>query len=90
MTGADALRREILALIRPPQIGPGHILLRPETQQPQTRQLQQAIDALSAAGGGVLELAAGCYRTGALHLKSGVELRLGSPDTLEPVLKPSN
>lgn len=82
MTGADALRREILALIRPPQIGPGHILLRPETQQPQTRQLQQAIDALSAAGGGVLELAAGCYRTGALHLKSGVELRLGSPGTL--------
>ena len=82
MTGADALRREILALIRPPQIGPGHILLRPDTQQPQTRQLQQAIDALSAAGGGVLELAAGCYCTGALHLKSGVELRLGSPDTL--------
>lgn len=30
----------------------------------------------------MLELAAGCYRTGALHLKSGVELRLGSPGTL--------
>ena len=30
----------------------------------------------------MLELAAGCYRTGALHLKSGVELRLGSPETL--------
>ena len=51
----------------------------PDADHLQTVQLQAAIDALSAAGGGVLVLPAGIYRTGALHLKSGVELHLASP-----------
>lgn len=43
--------------------------------------LQEAIDRLSAQGGGRLSLPAGTYRTGALWLKSGVELHLESPET---------
>ncbi len=38
--------------------------------------LQQAIDALSAAGGGRLLIPAGRWLTGALQLKSGVELHI--------------
>lgn len=48
----------------------------------QTATLQQAIDAVSAQGGGKLEFSAGCYRTGALQLKSGVELHLKSKDSV--------
>jgi hypothetical protein len=38
--------------------------------------LQAAIDAANRAGGGVVQLPAGKYLTGSLHLKSHVELRL--------------
>lgn len=76
-----ALRRAILSKIEPPHIGPNRARAVPDADHLQTVQLQAAIDALSAAGGGVLELPAGIYRTGALRLKSGVALHLASPET---------
>lgn len=48
----------------------------------QTEYLQHAIDHVSEQGGGRLILPAGRYRTGALQLKSGVELHLKSDDTV--------
>lgn len=83
----ETLRQEILDVIRmPARTGPDADLavfgIRPNDPQPQTARLQSAIDALAAAGGGRLALPAGVYRTGALRLKSGVELHLSSPDTL--------
>jgi len=53
----------------------------PDAGRLQTETLQAAIDQLSETGGGVLNFPAGIYRTGALHLKSGVELHLDSPET---------
>lgn len=41
-----------------------------------TAAIQQTIDAAHAAGGGVVVFAAGTYRSGALFVKSNVELRL--------------
>lgn len=75
------LRREILSKIEPPRIGPNRREAVPDADHLQTELLQATIDALSAAGGGVLVFPAGIYRTGALHLKSGVELHLASPKT---------
>lgn len=48
----------------------------------QTSALQNAIDMISRQGGGKLILPAGIYRTGALRLKSRVELHLVSKDTI--------
>lgn len=48
----------------------------------QTAQIQTAIDTVSSRGGGRLVLPAGRYRTGALRLKSHVELHLESRDTV--------
>ena len=42
----------------------------------ETAKWQAAIDAASAAGGGVVEIPAGDHPTGMLRLKSNVELRL--------------
>lgn len=75
------LRREILAKIEAPRIGQNRIKAVPDADHLQTQKLQTAIDTLSEMGGGVLELPAGIYHTGALHLKSGVELHLASPET---------
>lgn len=75
------MRRGILEKICLPQIGSGYRRVAVEPGCLQTQQLQSAIDVLSETGGGVLELEAGTYRTGALQLKSGVELRLSSPET---------
>ncbi|MDF2926927.1 MAG: endopolygalacturonase [Paenibacillaceae bacterium] len=47
-----------------------------------TGPIQAAIDAAAAAGGGRVELAPGTYSTGALFLKSNVELQLGEKVTL--------
>jgi len=55
---------------------------RPGAAALQTSALQKGIDTLSQTGGGRLVLEAGTYRTGALRLRSGVELHLSSPDTL--------
>ncbi len=75
------LRQEILSKIELPRIGPNRMEAVPDADHLQTKQLQAAIDQLSEAGGGVLNFPAGIYRTGALHLKSGVELHLDSPET---------
>ena len=41
-----------------------------------TAAIQQAIDTAAAAGGGVVEIPAGTFRSGAIFLKAGVELHL--------------
>lgn len=76
------LRSAILSCITYPRIGSGVAYAAPDPHRIQTENLQSAIDQLSAQGGGRLILPAGIYRTGALHLRSGVELHLASPDTL--------
>lgn len=78
----NELRNRILSVIELPRIGKNEMRAEPDPGRVQTKQLQAAIDALSEAGGGRLILQAGVYRTGALHLKSGVELHLASRDTL--------
>lgn len=47
-----------------------------------TSSIQAAIDAAAAAGGGRVELAPGLYSSGALFLKSNVELHVGEGVTL--------
>ena len=47
-----------------------------------TLRLQQAIDELSQQGGGRLRFPAGCYLTGSLQLRNGVELHLEQGATL--------
>lgn len=47
-----------------------------------TRQLQQAINDLAGQGGGKLCFPAGCYLTGSLQLRNGVELYLEQGATL--------
>lgn len=54
----------------------------PGSGEIQTEALQKAIDTVSGEGGGRVVIPAGRYRTGALHLKSGVELCLESEDTV--------
>lgn len=55
---------------------------KPDSNEIQTETLQHAIDEISENGGGTLVLPAGRYRTGALSLKSCVEIHLESPDTV--------
>ena len=74
----NELRNTILSQIQLPCIGKNWMQVEPVSGQMQTRQLQQAIDDLSWRGGGTLVLQPGVYRTGALHLKNGVELHLAS------------
>lgn len=76
------LRSAILSCITYPRIGSGVAYAAPDPDRIQTESLQSAIDQLSAQGGGRLILPAGVYRTGALRLRSGVEIHLESPDTL--------
>lgn len=83
----DTLYAAILSRISPPAIPERTVFapdegIRPDTGENLRLPIQRAIDGLSAAGGGRLVFPAGVYHTGALHLKSGVELRLDSPDTL--------
>lgn len=54
----------------------------PDSDAVQTAILQKAIDTVHAEGGGRLLVPAGRYRTGALQLKSGVELHLQSRETV--------
>ena len=53
-----------------------------EPVQSSTRAIQQTIDACSKAGGGIVTLRPGKYVTGALFLKSDVDLRLDRGVTL--------
>ena len=48
----------------------------------QTEQIQHAIDFISNHGGGRLVIPSGLYHTGALELKSGVEIHLAAPSTI--------
>ncbi len=81
------LREEILTRIQLPRI-PGRKVraeefgIVPNDRSIQTEALQRAIDTISAEGGGTLLLPGGSYRTGALRLRSGVELRLQEADTV--------
>lgn len=50
-----------------------------------TEAIQRAIDAAHAAGGGVVRFVPGVYRSGALFLKSNVELRLDEGVVLQAV-----
>lgn len=54
----------------------------PDSEGIQTAPLQAAIDLVGSKGGGKLVLPAGRYRTGALRLRSRVELHLESRDTV--------
>ena len=54
----------------------------PDGEGIQTELLQKAIDQVHEKGGGRLVLPSGRYRTGALKLKSGVELHLAAGDTV--------
>ena len=81
------LRESILKGIQLPRIpsrkyGAREFSIRAGSQEIQTQKLQNAIDIISEAGGGTLILPSGCYRTGALELKSKVELHLESEDTI--------
>lgn len=78
----NELRNQILAAIELPRIGKNRKTVLPADGVLQTEELQGAIDELSRQGGGVLTLESGVYRTGALHLKSGVELHLASAETV--------
>ncbi len=81
------LKNQILSGIRLPEI-PDNVMnaqdfgILPDTGVNVTEKIQKAIDELSSAGGGRLVFPAGCYRTGAIFLKSHVELNLESPDTV--------
>lgn len=76
------LRNAILSRIQLPVIGTNQLIAVPDPDRLQTDALQAAIDTLSTSGGGRLILPAGVYHTGALRLRSGVELHLQSKDTL--------
>ena len=81
------LREEILEQIERPKIpNITYSVLQfgvvPNGEQVQTASLQQAIDWVSASGGGKLVLPAGRYYSGALRMKSKVELHLESQDTM--------
>lgn len=81
------LKKEILSEIESPHIGDNvldaaSVSILPDSGELQTEKLQAAIDRLSGEGGGRLSLPAGTYLTGALELKSGVELHLASMDTV--------
>jgi polygalacturonase len=48
-----------------------------------TAPINQAIEAASGAGGGTVELGAGVYLSGSIHLRSNVVLHLGPGSTIE-------
>lgn len=79
---AALMEREILASVQPPRIGAARADIRDFGAAEglgagvQTAALQRAVDEVSRAGGGRVAVPAGCWLTGALRLKSGVELHL--------------
>lgn len=54
-------------------------------RSPATKEIQSAIDACAAAGGGLVVLDPGVYLTGALFVRSGVHLRIDAGVTLRAV-----
>lgn len=84
---AERLEREILSLIRPPVIPPYSVNIldcgaRPGDGACQTAAIQAAINQAHGAGGGRVIVPEGEFLTGALRLKSGVELHLQSPHSV--------
>ena len=79
---AALMEREILASVQTPRIGAARADIRDFGAAEglgagvQTAALQRAVDEVSRAGGGRVTVPAGCWLTGALRLKSGVELHL--------------
>lgn len=84
---AELLEQEILTKIHLPQI-PDYTLdvcscgAIPGAAVPQTAAIQKAIDQVAAAGGGRVCVPAGVFLTGALRLRSHVELHLQSPGSV--------
>lgn len=81
------LRESILKEIQLPEIPKKEYPARQfgiiaDSQEIQTQKFQHAIDTISDNGGGKLVVPSGRYRTGALQLKSKVELHLESEDTV--------
>ena len=81
------LREEILSRMELPVIADRVYSAKefgviPDSEEIQTVFLQKAIDTVSECGGGRIVIPSGSYRTGALHLKNGVELHLESADTV--------
>ncbi len=81
------LREEILSRMELPVIADRQYSVQefgvvPDSEEIQTVFLQKAIDTVNEQGGGRIVFPSGSYRTGALHLKSGVELHLESADTV--------
>ena len=77
----------ILKRIRPPKFAARDFDItkhgaRGDGQILATDSIRQAIDACAAAGGGRVIVPPGDFLTGAIHLKSGVELHLGEGATL--------
>ena len=71
------LRERILARIQGPQIPSREVIFTGDGAD-----IQGAIDQLAAQGGGRLILPKGTYRTGAIHMKNGVELHLAEEETV--------
>lgn len=55
---------------------------KPNTDTCQTTAIQAAIDTLAAQGGGTVIVPSGRFLTGALHLKSGINLHLPEEDSI--------
>lgn len=84
---ADHLEQEILDTIQLPEIPDRALDIRqcgavPGTDTLQTAAIQQAIDTLAATGGGRVVVPEGCFLTGALRLRSHVELHLQTPGSI--------
>ncbi len=73
------------AAAQPPVFEAAAYGARPDGLTVSTAAIQQALDAASAAGGGVVTLPRGTNVAGALFLKSNVELRLDAGVTLRAV-----
>ncbi|MGO3234432.1 MAG: glycoside hydrolase family 28 protein, partial [Microbacterium sp.] len=58
-------------------------------QKLETAEIQATIDRAAASGGGVVTISPGVHRTGALRLRSHIELRLESGARLEFVPDPA-
>lgn len=87
MLNADTLEQEILATIEPPAIPDFSVDIRacgalPGTDTPQTAVIQRAIDMVYRAGGGRVVVPEGRFLTGALRLRSRVDLHLQTPGSV--------
>lgn len=86
-SAAWAQADEIRARVKPPTF-PDHAVsivdfgADPSGQAKSTDAFREAIEAVNAAGGGRVEVPAGVFLTGAIHLKSNVNLHLADDTTI--------